>query len=170
MRGFIRMRECEGWFCQFNVKWRCLVFFSFFTGKANQNSFRWLILLTFRGPQSSFKLFVDSLWKNYNFRWLLHKLIFFLNKEVNLVITTKPAFNVIIFACFEAIISIHWIAIAYSMHIHFSHNKVRGFNRMRESEVSFFQFHCLKKDWVFFVCFSLERQVQFWVCVCLNWL
>lgn len=39
------------------------------------------------------------------------------------------------------------------MHIHFSHNKVRGFNRMRESEVSFFQFHCLKKDWVFFCLF-----------------
>lgn len=76
---------------------------------------------------------------------------FFLNKEVNLVITTKPAFNVIIFACFEAIISINWIAIAYSMHIHFSHNKVRGFNRMRESEVSFFQFHCLKKG----LCFCL---------------
>ena len=78
---------------------------------------------------------------------------FFLNKEVNLVITTKPAFNVIIFACFEAIISINWIAIAYSTHIHFSHNKVRGFNRMRESEVSFFSISLFKKGLGFFCLF-----------------
>ena len=48
---FVNLMSNEGvWF-----------FFSFFTGKANQNSLRWLILLTFRGPQGSFKLFVASL-------------------------------------------------------------------------------------------------------------